>query len=253
MSKYWARDTNSRYIYVSGIDAYSLVSDFLLDKELIINGKKDIASNIKLGDVIEFLDYRNKPMTISVKYIGFSRFPSSCFTGNCKVNTYKGEMQVADLSVGDKILTPKGIYATIKCILVTKIKEITPMMTHTGGLVITGYHPVKINKSWVFPINGECFTQELRYVDCVYSIGLEDDSSFIVNGLEVIGLGHGITDDPVATHPYFGTDKVIGDIFKLSPDGYCVIKQKQITRDPETLLVNGIQSNCKFESMQNNI
>lgn len=250
MSGHWKRNEESRYVYVSEIDAHTSIYDLLLETKVTINGQEDIASNIKLGDVIKFLDIRNKPTTIVVKFIGYSRFPSSCFTADCIVDTYKGKIKVCDLSVGDKILTPKGIYATIKCILVTEVKQIIQMMFHSNGLVITGYHPVKINKSWVFPINEECFEKEIRYVDYVYSIGLEEESSFIVNGITVIGLGHGISNDPVATHPYFGTDKVIEDILRLSPNGYCMIKQEQIMRDPETLLVSGIQ-NQKKKSVTN--
>jgi hypothetical protein len=125
------------------------------------------------------------------------------------------------------------------------------MMVHTNGLIITGYHPVKINKLWVFPVNIECFQNENLYVDYVYSIGLEKESSFIVNGITVIGLGHGITNNEVAYHPYFGTEEVIKDIFRLSPNGYRVIKKEQITRDPKTLLVNGISMNSTF--LQSNI
>ena len=114
------------------------------------------------------------------------------------------------------------------------------MLVHPQGLIITGYHPIKLNGKWVFPNTNENFKLEHINIESVYSIGLEFGTSFLVNGVDVIGIGHGITKDPVASHPYFGTNQVIQDIFELSSDGYCVIDIDQINRDPQTMLVNKI-------------
>jgi hypothetical protein len=39
--------------------------------------------------------------------------------------------------------------------------------------------------------------------------------SVVVSGVECITLAHGITDDPVAAHAFFGTDKVLHSLLSL--------------------------------------
>jgi hypothetical protein len=70
---------------------------------------------------------------------------------------------------------------------------------------------------------------------------LFDDNSFLIDNIEVIALGHRITNDIVASHEYFGTEKVIEDIFSISSTGYCKISSSQITRDSISGLINGIK------------
>lgn len=241
-------NSNPNYILVSEDNQYTNVYDIKIKDTIIINGKNNIASNIKLDDNIEFYSNTNKKISLNVKYIGYSNFPSSCFSKDCIVDTYRGKVKVMDLCIGDKILTPLGLYSSIKCILVTKVNAHIEMMIHPNGLIITGYHPIKINNKWMFPIDINLFENKLMFIDYVYSIGLEDYCSFIVNEFEVIGLNHGIVNDSIASHTYFGTEKVIKDIFKLSPNGYCEIEPKQITRDPKTFLVNGIINNKNIEN-----
>ena len=231
------------YIYVSEIDKYSCIYNLKLMENIKINGDYNVASAIKLGDNIEFKNNINQIVLLTVKYKEYSKFPASCIDEDCLVYTDKGRMKVIDLYVGDKILTSTGLYSSIKYILVTKINNQMDMMIHPNGLIITEYHPVKINNNWCFPINIDIFEKKTIYIDNVYSIGLEDYSSFIVNDIEVIGLNHRIINDPIASHPYFGTEKVIQDILKLSSNGYCIIDPEQITRDSKTHLVNGIIDN----------
>jgi len=236
---------NSKYVQVSEINAHSNVYDLELNEEIIINGEKNIAENIKLGDTIIFVKYssyykKNIELNLEVKYVGYSQFPSSCFLGNCKIQTMLGLVPVNTLRVGDLVITPEGRVFPIKCILETQINSHIDMMVHPDGLVITGYHPVKINNNWCFPIGSDLFEKQNIWVDSVYSIGLEDGISLHVNGIEVAGLGHQVQDDPVLTHPYFGSDLVIRDIFNLNPKGYCVIVPEQIIRNNITTLVCGI-------------
>jgi hypothetical protein len=238
-------ESTDKYVYVSRIDKFSEVYDLELDYPVIINNEANIAKNIKLGDNISFFWYsssqkKSMEKCFEVKFIGFSKFPSSCFSGNCLIKTILGMIPVSKLHIGDIVITPLKETSRIKCILETKINRQIDMMTHSDGLVITGFHPVKINNKWYFPNNLDIFEKKNIYIDSIYSIGLERGTSFIVNGIEVAGLGHGVLNDDVLSHPYFGSNLVIEDILRLAPNSHCVIEPEQIIRNNDTGLVCGI-------------
>lgn len=85
------------------------------------------------------------------------------------------------------------------------------MVQLPGGLVVTCWHPVKDTNEWKFPgqLAGAIHSKAM---DCsaVYSFVLEDcQESMTINGVECVCLGHGILQDPVASHAFFGTQRVI--------------------------------------------
>jgi hypothetical protein len=61
-----------------------------------------------------------------------------------------------------------------------------------------------------------------------------------VDGFECITLGHGFT-EPVAAHPFFGTEKVIKDLERVSgwAEGRPTFVNLVATRDAETGMING--------------
>lgn len=214
-----------------------------INTQVEINGKIGLAKNIKIGNIVKF-PYNKSEYTITVNDLEFTNInaASSCFTGDCKIHSSRGLIPVNELKIGDKILNSTGDFSEIKCILVNEINENEIIdMYVCKGLTITAYHPVKNNSKWVFPIDCETFIKNNIKVELLYSIGLIGATSFLIDGIEVIGLGHGITNDIVAIHEYFGTEKVINDIFSLSPNGYCKIISSQITRNSITGLVDGIK------------
>ena len=217
----------------------NLVYHLHINTPIKINGIDGYAKNIELGDTV-IIPYANSYSTITVNDFEFSKYStSSCFTGDCKIRSLRGLIQVNELKIGDKILNSSNNFSEIKCILENKIDKIINMYIYKE-LIITDYHPVKINSKWQFPIDCEIFKKINIKVDSLYSIGLIDDTSFLIDDIEVIGLGHGITDDIVASHEYFGTTKVINDIFSISSNGYCKITPNHISRDSITGLINGI-------------
>ena len=229
------------------IDYSNTYANLPIDSKVVVkDGTIKNASQIKKGDVISFVKrYPNWDFTefviCKVGCVTHRKEPLTCFSGDCLVSTILGPTMVKDLVVGDCIQCPNGKMASVKCIIETKISKSTEMMCHENGLIITHYHPVRFGGVWVFPESNLSFTKKRLFVDSIYSIGLDYDVSFLVNGVEVIGLGHGIYNDPVATHPYFGTERVINDIFEISRDGHCVIYPEQVLRNPETGLVDKIK------------
>jgi hypothetical protein len=238
-------DTKYKYVFVSKHNGHNCVYDLKIDQIVEINGELKEANEIKVGDNIKFTVYSNfekkdKDIEFVVKYVGFSYYPPTCFAGDCIVSTYLRSKKVSSLIVGDLILCPNDKYERIKCILETKISRSIEMMVHKKGLVITPYHPVRIDNEWIFPIEHPSFTKETSFINSIYSIGLDSGKSFLVNDIEVIGLGHGIHNDPVASHSYFGSEQVINDIFEISRHNHCIIFPEQVLRDSNTGLVNKI-------------
>lgn len=82
-----------------------------------------------------------------------------------------------------------------------------------GALVITPWHPVWHAGRWRFPAD----LAPARQTPCpaVYSVLLESGNSIEVGGLRCVTLGHGIADDAVATHEYFGSLQVTKDLERL--------------------------------------
>jgi len=227
------------FVCISEIDIHSSV--YALKKNQIV--LKDDNTKVKVQDLEEgdkfTFSYNNKNKTLVTKVKYFSKYEPTCFTGNCRIkvnsNTYK---TVDELQIGDMIETPNG-FDKIKCILQTEVDSTINIYTH-NCLEITGYHPVKDNNKWEFPLNLEKFKKINKLVEYVYSIGLEKDKSFIIGDNEVIGLGHNICDNSILKHDYFGTDKVINEIFKISASGYATINMLNIKRDENTNLVVSI-------------
>ena len=78
-------------------------------------------------------------------------------------------------------------------------------VVHIQGLYATPFHPIKPNHEWIFPST----IGDAEDIPCeaIYSLVLDKPSCYI-EGIECIGLAHGIENDPVATHAFFGTDRV---------------------------------------------
>jgi len=146
-----------------------------------------------------------------------------CFYGDGVVRMPGGkEKLVKDLKVGDQVMSEnilgKSSVAMISHITCAKIDPETILVALKGGLLITANHPIEINQKWIHPCKLDTkVTQEPAYkfnVHYVYSIALSDSHSIgmFVDNIKVITLNHGICNDPVATHSYYGTNAVIRDI-----------------------------------------
>ena len=131
-------------------------------------------------------------------------------------------------------------YAKVKYIVKTmKSKNIKTFMIRipngSGKLNITPWHPVYINDVWTFPAQIAKKSIDNLIVDsqleCVYNLALEDGTNVIIEEVPVLTLGHGIKDDKVAKHEYYGTNNVINDLEKLDcKDGLIIIENNYLTK-----------------------
>ena len=73
----------------------------------------------------------------------------------------------------------------------------------------------------------------------VYSFLLDSHHTLTINGIECAGLAHGLTDNDVIAHPYFGTSAVLRDLSHTSgfSEGLVVINSLVVVRDPLTSLI----------------
>ena len=80
-------------------------------------------------------------------------------------------------------------------------------MVSMNKMKITPYHPIRINNKWYHPI--KLVTPIPVYCDYVYNFVLDKHHIITINDVDVIGLGHGINDNHITSHNFFGTDRVI--------------------------------------------
>jgi len=144
---------------------------------------------------------RSAPTTMA----SYNRCGGPCFPGFCKVkDPDHKEHTLATLKRGDKILAPGG-YATVQYVLKTMCPRGSAKVVHIQNLYATPFHPIRPHHEWIFPST----VGDAEDVQCeaIYSLLLDKPSCYI-EGIECIGLAHGIENDPIATHAFFGTEKV---------------------------------------------
>merc|ERR1712224_952549 len=133
------------------------------------------------------------------------------FDGTCTskhvYEVVKGDILVDALTNGP---------AVVRCVVRTRM--LNPSLYVVGDVRATAWHPCKLpgGERWSFP--AEVTMPVESDVAYVYSFLFEGQATgyLSVGGTAVIGLGHGITDDSVASHPFFGTARVI-DALKDCP------------------------------------
>lgn len=168
-----------------------------------------------------------------------------CFHGSCRVSMANGTgtKLVKDIQTGDVVVATKrgGLpcKSTAKVLRILKTKCLHGMATLVtlpkSGLKVTEWHPVRRGGSWCFPASlGKACEERC---DAVYSFLLEEEThcSMMINGEEVITLAHGIENDPVASHAYYGSRAVANDVEAMTCDvfgrvtlqaGRCVLRDK---------------------------
>ena len=165
-----------------------------------------------------------------------------CFPGWCTVETKDGEQKSLDtVKKGDLIKTPTGI-ATVRCMLKTLCPNGQQQLVKMGKLFATPWHPVRPYDIWIFP--SMVGTPQTMACEAVFSLLLSTPSCYI-EGVECIGLAHGIEDDKVASHPFFGTQQVVQALSQCVgyEQGIVTLSGPEaVQRDAETNLVCGLSS-----------
>jgi hypothetical protein len=160
-----------------------------------------------------------------------------CFPGWCTVKNSDGHtVTLASLKKGDKIQGPEDELATVRWVLKTMCPRGTANLVQIKKLYATKWHPIRPFDAWVFPIS--CGEAKETPCEAVYSL-LLDKPSCHIEGIECIGLAHGIENDSVASHAFFGTQRVIEAIQgrDTNNDGIVTLDSpSQIMRDEHNLV-----------------
>ena len=157
----------------------------------------------------------------------FNNVEGGCFHPSSQVLTVNNCFKQIDKIIkGDKLVDSKGNINTVLCVI--KINGNNIKLIDIEGLLITPYHPIKINNEWVFPkdisnIETNC--------NSVYNLVLDNNHTIVINNCISCTLGHNITENEVITHEYFGTDKVINDLKQIEGfnNGFIELNMDDIT------------------------
>ena len=202
----------------------------------LANGTHRLVKELKMGDNLP----GGKTILCAVK--------TDCLNQRAKLIKIKSKNIIENNPVPVPALVPQGL---------------TPVPQGSEDLIITPWHPIRINDSWQFPscVEGavmeeiecesvfsflviECESKSDCVESSVHTIGNNDDnnnmmrlqerntnttqnntqnmqvnkmmysSSMIINNIECITLAHNILDDNIASHPFFGTMKVVEELKK---------------------------------------
>jgi len=114
--------------------------------------------------------------------------------------------KVCNVKKGDKIVVADGTLATVTCLV--RIARTKSICTLPGGLTITGGHPMRINGQWTTARQVSSAVKTTNPSGYVYTFVLDRSHIPLVNDIECVTWGHGLTEAGVS-HPYYGTDKVL--------------------------------------------
>lgn len=162
-----------------------------------------------------------------------------CFAGPCRVQMANGEWKPCqDIRKGDQVVS-KNKTSTIQCVLKTRCKNHVATLVRYDRLVVTPWHPIVDEGKWTFP--AKLADADQYACEAVYSFLLEDRApSMVIEGVQCITLAHGIKKDPVAEHPFYGTENVVTALQGLTGWQQGLVEIESVRRDSKTNLVCGL-------------
>ena len=165
---------------------------------------------------------------------------------------------------GDMVEVADGGTARVACVVEIERPASKEMVRFDGGLEITPRHPLRLDGRWRRPrevceeVTGQgadsgCTAAELVSMEgdyTVYNLVLEGLSEcwvgqtrvLLVNGLECATWGHGLKDDPVVEHEYFGSERILRDLEAMDgyAEGYVYLRDGSFIRARATGEVCGV-------------
>jgi hypothetical protein len=140
-----------------------------------------------------------------------------------------------DIQKDDIVQTRTG-QARVVCVVKTPCETAT--LVKYGPLLVTTGHPGMVNGRWTFPNDlGDAGEYPCS---AVYSFLLEPGfQDMYIEDVPCITLAHGIEDDEVAKHPFYGTQAVVSALQDHSGFDTGLVTVQGVKRDTDTNLVNG--------------
>jgi len=175
----------------------------------------------------------------SVNMANYYSSYNPCFDGyNSVLMKNNSTKLVKDLCKGDQVKTPSG-FASVRCVIKTLVAPETDLCELSSGLLLTPWHPIRVNGVWKFPSDMAAITT--RPCEAVYSFILDRDHVMKIEGVECVALGHGFTDNACIKHPYFGTNAIVEDLAQFPgwSDGLITFNKNCMKRDQNSGLLTG--------------
>ena len=195
--------------------------------------------------------------SVITSFASYNTTSNGCFAGSSIVfatpdpeTIIPYPKKVNELQIGDYVATSVTMqsFGRISHIMIMRNPEPFQAVKLYDELVITPYHPVIHQYEWRFPI--DIILEDSKYGEIIeihedmYDIAFYGADFVDINGVQVITLGHSIKNDPIAFHPYFGSEQILDDLDDMPKDnmGRAIVTPANIRRDPETQLINRIVS-----------
>lgn len=165
---------------------------------------------------------------------------NGCVSGDTPVLTKdRLYVNISDIKVGDKLAGQGWSDNTVVAVVRGPGAY---MLNLTKGLHITEWHPIDNGEGWEFPRASLDWPGSVstHYYFNTWNLVTTAGKFKTTNQRWVIALGHGVSGDPVASHPYLGSMAVVDDVKRHFNEstGYCEINGYK--RDPDTGLINGV-------------
>lgn len=120
-----------------------------------------------------------------------------CFgeTSTVQVGAAKVPTSVKNVRKGDKIVVADG-FATVICVAKIARSASKSLLRFPGGLTITPRHPIRVNGEWTQPckLTSDETSNESGFV---YNFVLDRSHVPLINGIECVTWGHGLTAEGV--------------------------------------------------------
>jgi len=180
------------------------------------------------------------PVRAPVSMAAYNNCNNPCFSGDSLVQMPDGaaSRRVDSIKQGDRVMSCDGTAVRVVCVVKTYcLNAEAALVRLSDSLRITPWHPVRVASEWQFPAN--LAEAEVEPCGAVYSFVVEAGHSMMIGGVECITLGHGIEHDPVASHPFFGTGKVLAQLTQMEgwERGLVQMLPGRLLRDAATGLV----------------
>lgn len=180
--------------------------------------------------------------TAPINMSAFNSIDNACFHGISKVTMADGNFKkVSNIVKGDLVKLGNNEIGKIECIVKTIITKTIQLNKLSEDLIITKWHPVKIDGLWKFPCELSISNDfNITKSDSIYSFVLKNRGNgkgIIIGNIECATLGHGILNRNIISHDFFGTEKVI-DNLKLShtyESGLVILQQDSILKNDKNL------------------
>jgi hypothetical protein len=191
-----------------------------------------------------------------------------CFSGPSPVVMADGSTKPVQLvRKGDAVRTGafdrdgRPVTAEVACVLKTQCEhaqEWLVALPDAPGVQCTPFHPVQSKGRWVFP--EQLAAPQLVACEAVYSFvlresignaakevaqgktGGEAPVSMSIGGVRCITLGHGVEGDAVASHEFFGTERVLKELQGMRgwERGFVEMRHGSVVRCDHSKRVKGL-------------